>query len=108
MKYFIAILAIVCSSALFAQNVDTVQVATSAQCDMCIGRITKALRSVKGVKKIDHQDTNFSVFNIIYSPKKTTAALIEDAIIAVGYDANEKSAKNEAYIALPDCCKKPE
>lgn len=84
---------------------EKVTIKTSAQCDMCVERITKALYKLDGVKVVvfdGAQDVN-----VTFDSEKTNVEALRDAITADGYDADDKLAVAAAYDKLPDCCQKP-
>lgn len=79
----------------------------SAQCDICKGKITKALKNVNGVKTFE-VDIDNKIVHLNFDKNVTDLSKIEKAITLAGYDANNKKADPEAYSKLDDCCKKPE
>lgn len=91
----------------FAQGrrLETVQIKTSAECDMCKKAIEKEMGFTKGVKKAD-LDVNSHVLTVSYNPKKVSLDEIRNSISKIGYDADDVKAQNKAYDKLPDCCKK--
>ncbi len=81
----------------------TIQV--NGECGMCKKKIEKAAYSVDGIQfaKWD-EDTKtltikYSVFN------KDAAEKVQKKIASVGYDTEKFKAGDEAYKALPDCCR---
>lgn len=83
----------------------TVDVKTSAQCEMCEERITKALTSQKGVKNVKVNLDN-KVVTITYNSNQITPNKIRETISMVGYDADDIKANTTSYKKLPACCKK--
>ena len=83
----------------------TVDIKTSAQCEMCEERITKALASQKGIKSTKINLDN-KVVSVTYNSNQITPEKIREAITMVGYDADEKKANTASYKKLPACCKK--
>ena len=79
----------------------------TAQCDVCQGKIETALKKVAGVKNYD-VDIDGKVVNVNFDKSVTNLGKIENAITAVGYDANSKKADPDAYSKLDDCCKLPQ
>jgi periplasmic mercuric ion binding protein len=79
----------------------------SAQCDICKGKISKALKKVNGVKTFE-VDIDNKIVHVNFDNSLTDLSKIEKAITLAGYDANNKKADPEAYAKLDDCCKKPE
>ncbi len=79
----------------------------SAQCDICKGKITKAIKKVNGVKSFE-VDIDNHVVHVNFDNTLTDLSRIEKAITSAGYDANNKKADPEAYAKLDECCKRPE
>ncbi len=90
----------------FAQKkVETVEIQTSAVCEMCKETIEKQLAFTKGVTAADLDLKSFIV-TVSYKTNKTSVEEIRTAINAVGYDADDSPAPKEAYDKLHGCCKK--
>ena len=75
-------------------------------CGMCKARIEKGAIKTKGVKSAVWS-VETKQLNLIFDERKTDLATIEQAITAIGYDANEQKANKKAYNKLPGCCQKP-
>ncbi len=75
----------------------------SARCEMCATTITGAIESVEGVKRVS-VDLEKKVARVGFVDGSTDIVAIENAITAVGYDANDAKRDQEAYEALPSCC----
>jgi copper chaperone CopZ len=86
---------------------DTINIMTSAQCEMCKTRIESALAFEAGVVKSD-LDLETKTITVVYKVGRTTPDKIREAITRVGYDADQMLANEEAYNKLPPCCKKPD
>lgn len=78
----------------------------SIQCNMCVEKITEAIKSVDGVVKTK-VNLNKKTATVTFNADITSKAEIEKAITSAGYDANNKTADAEAYEKLSSCCKKP-
>lgn len=83
-----------------------IQVPT-VQCDMCKDRIQRYFLKEEGVKSMvvnvkKHEAT------VQYYTDRTNIENIKTAIANVGYDADDVTANEDSYKALPTCCKKPE
>ncbi len=87
------------------KKVKTLVVETSAQCGMCKKRLESGLLAVKGVKTAELNMENMQM-TIIYKTKHTNEDALKAKINAIGYDANELPANQEAHDALPKCCQK--
>lgn len=103
---------LVFTAGTYAQNAaDTkwqeVKIKTSAQCGMCKDRLEGAMAFEKGVKKSELNLEN-KVLTVTYHSKKTSPEKIRAKVSATGYDADDVVADQEAYNALPACCKKKE
>ncbi|MBP9153294.1 MAG: heavy-metal-associated domain-containing protein [Flavobacteriales bacterium] len=90
----------------FAQkSIETVEIKTSAVCDMCKETIEKQMAFTKGVTGA-MLNVKTSVLTVSYKTNRTTLEDIRTAINEVGYDADDSPATKEAYENLHDCCKK--
>ena len=91
----------------FAQNkgVETVQIKTSAVCEMCKETIEKEMSFTKGVTEAS-LDVKSAMLTVSFRSNKTSLEAIRKAINAIGYDADESPATAEAYEKLHGCCKK--
>jgi len=84
---------------------ETIQIKTSAECDMCKDRLLKEMGNTAGVKKAE-LDLGTRVLTVTYATKKVSADQIRQAIAKIGYDADDVKANNKAFKKLPDCCQK--
>lgn len=91
-------------SAQELKKVEEVQIQTSAKCFDCKGRIEGALNYVKGVKFAELDDDT-KIVTVRYKTKTVNLDKIKAEIAAVGYDADEVKALDEAIEKLPACCK---
>jgi periplasmic mercuric ion binding protein len=112
MRFFILILAGITFLTLNAasqtvKKTDEVKILTSAQCEMCKDRIETAMAYEKGVVK-SNLDLETKILTVKYKTDKTTTDQIRKAVAALGYDADDVVANDEAYQKLPNCCKKPD
>lgn len=73
-------------------------------CGMCENRIEKAAKSVDGVSAADwKQETK--ILEVSFDESKTSVHKVQMAIAKVGHDTPMHKANDEAYDALPGCCK---
>ncbi|MBX0334533.1 cation transporter [Pontibacter sp. HSC-14F20] len=86
-------------------NEKTIQIKTSAVCDMCKKSLEKAMAYEKGVKK-SNLDVDSKMLTVSFDPKKTNEDKIRKAVNDTGYDADDKPATPRAYNKLDDCCRK--
>ncbi|MBT9393877.1 heavy-metal-associated domain-containing protein [Hymenobacter sp. NST-14] len=117
MKFFASLLLsgglLLTSAGAFAQTAaktkgpatETLQLKTSAVCDMCKARLEKSLAYEKGVQQAS-LDVPSKVLTVTYRPDKTTPEALRSAVQKTGYDANDQTADARAYERLPECCKK--
>lgn len=82
----------------------TVEIKTSAECDMCKTRIEKAMNLTKGVSEAT-LDVKTRVLKVTYNPAKITPEKLRDIVSRTGYDADEVKARPAAYKRLPECCR---
>ena len=113
MKYLkqllVVAIVVLASMSTQAQEVDkrgnvTINIQTTAECEMCKERIEQAMYYHKGVKLAELALPS-KVLTVKYKQDKTSAEAIRKAISDLGYAADELKADKEAYDALPHCCK---
>ena len=106
-KLLFPILLLMGSFTIQAQTTEEIKIKTSAECEMCKQRIEKELLLQKGVKTAE-LDLATKTVTITYKASKTDVDKLRETITNIGYDADNMPAKNKAYEALPNCCKKGE
>jgi mercuric ion binding protein len=90
----------------FAQkDVETVQIKTSAVCEMCKETIEKEMAFTKGVTKAE-LNVETAMLTVSFKSTKTNVDAIRKAINKIGYDADDSPAESKAYDNLHHCCKK--
>jgi copper chaperone CopZ len=73
-------------------------------CSMCKDRIETAAKEVKGVKKANwNKETKKATVH--FKEEKVEKKAIQKAIAKAGHDTEKMKASDEAYAALPQCCK---
>jgi periplasmic mercuric ion binding protein len=87
------------------KKVDTIEILTSAVCDMCKERIEGGLAFEKGVKS-STLDVETKIATVVYNPTKTSPVQLRKTISKLGYDADTIPANQAAYNKLPACCRK--
>ncbi|CAM3667039.1 heavy-metal-associated domain-containing protein [Pontibacter korlensis] len=106
---FLSMVLALISMGVNAQNqkgrAETIQIKTSAVCDMCKKTLEKAMAYEKGVKS-SNLDVKSKVLTVVFDSRKTDEANILKAVTKTGYDANKIPADERAYNRLDDCCKK--
>lgn len=101
----IGLLVIILFSSMTIQAKEkTTEFLVNGKCEMCKKRIEMAALSVAGVTKANwNVDTKTAV--VTYDDSKTNLKGIHTAIAKVGHDTKMHKASDEAYNALPGCCK---
>lgn len=94
-----------CSSKSEATTVE-VKLATM-QCAMCSHTIEEALKKVDGVQSVE-VNLDAKTAKVTFDAKVTSVPALEQAVVKVGYAANDKKADADAYAKLPSCCQVPE
>lgn len=95
-------LAILFSAISFAQK-KTESIPVSGNCGMCEAKIEKAANAAGASSAEWNRDTK--MLTVSYKSGSTSAAKIQQAIAAVGYDTRDFKASDEAYNGLHACCK---
>ena len=81
-------------------------VLNTIQCGMCTDKIASGLGKLEGVVKVN-VDLEKKVGKVVYKAGVINLGVIEKAIAAIGYDANNTPAEPKAYSELDMCCKVP-
>ena len=100
-----AALLLIGASATAQKNIDTLDVKSTAICDMCVKTIESELIYEKGVQKVEVR-LDDAVVHVQYDTRKTTPGKIRTAISKLGYMADSIPADEAAWNKLPTCCKK--
>ncbi len=75
----------------------------SGHCGSCKKRIEKTVKAVDGTSSADWNKRTKKL-TVSFDDEKTNKDAIVNAVLKVGHDADGKTADNEAYSNLPDCC----
>jgi Cu(I)/Ag(I) efflux system membrane fusion protein len=78
--------------------------AIKGSCEMCKKRIEKAAKDVEGVTFAEWH-LEGQEMHLHFDTNKTSLKAVSEAIAKIGYDTELDKAPDEAYNALPDCCK---
>ena len=109
MNLFLAVLFTLISVSGYSQGkskgTETIQIKTSAICDMCKERIEVALYALKGVKNAN-LEVSSKIVTVKYKPTDVTPEQMRKAITLAGYNADDMPADAAAYDKLPHCCQK--
>ena len=103
MKHLILILTIL---GLIACSGDTTKAdiaLASMQCGMCENTIEEGVKGLDGIVSFD-VDPDKKIGHVQYKASVIDLSVIEKAIPALGYDANNTKAEAAAYEALMGCC----
>ncbi|RPE09084.1 copper chaperone [Chitinophaga lutea] len=79
----------------------------TVQCNMCKDAIQRYFLREEGVKSMV-VDVKKKEATVKYYTDRTNIENIKTSIANVGYDADEVTANEDSYKALPKCCQKPE
>ncbi|MGX5820549.1 heavy-metal-associated domain-containing protein [Chitinophaga lutea] len=79
----------------------------TVQCKMCKDAIQRYFVKEEGVQSMV-VDYKKKVATVKYYTDRTNIENIKTAIANVGYDADDVTANEDSYKALPKCCQKPE
>lgn len=82
----------------------TIDIKTSAKCDMCKDKLEYEMSFTKGVKEAKLNTSN-AILTVQYNARKTDVSKLRQAINKVGYDADDLPAEPKARSMLPNCCK---
>jgi len=99
------LMAVLVGSAQKKGKFNTVEIKTSAVCDMCKDALEYEMALEKGVKSAV-LDVESKIMKVTYHRKRTDISTIRERISKTGYDADSLSADTKAYEDLPECCKK--
>ncbi len=73
------------------------------KCEMCKVRIEKIAMD-NGAKAADW-NVKTKLLTVNFDPSRSSLDYLSDKIARAGHDTGLRSAKDKAYISLPDCCK---
>lgn len=85
-------------------QVKTVEIKTSAICEMCKETLERDLTFEKGVKSVN-LNVETKILNIAYLDRKTSPEILRKRVTKVGYNADSLKRDVEAYNKLDECCK---
>ena len=91
-------------SAQAQKSLKTVNIKTSAVCEMCKATLEKDLTFEKGVKSVN-LDLETKVLIIDYVEGKTSPDLLRKRVTMVGYNADQMKRDPKTYEKLDPCCK---
>ncbi|MGG9963719.1 TonB-dependent receptor domain-containing protein [Ferruginibacter sp. SUN106] len=106
--YFLILLLFFSAGISNAQNNKPITKDTSVSfkvfgaCEQCKARIEGVVKG-RGVKKANW-DVDSKILSLTYNPSQISLDKIENRIVAVGHDLENKKAKDNVYKELPSCC----
>ena len=105
--FFLVLFATTSFAQTRVKKTSTVEIQTSAVCDMCEDLIIqKNLAFEKGVKYAE-MDVKTGALMVNYRKDKTSVSRLRSLISNLGYSADSVKADSLAYENLHFCCKKP-
>jgi mercuric ion binding protein len=104
-KIFFSLLTITFALSVQAQKfIEKSVIEVDGVCGMCKARIEKTSFKIKGVKSASWS-TDTHQLTLIYDTSKASLDSIQKQIARVGHNTPLFKAPDEAYEALPMCCK---
>lgn len=104
-KIFFSLLTITFALSVQAQkSIEKSIIEVDGVCGMCKARIEKTSFKIKGVKSASWS-TDTHQLTLIYDTSKASLDSIQKQIARVGHNTPLFKAPDEAYEALPMCCK---
>ncbi|MCH1595971.1 MAG: heavy-metal-associated domain-containing protein [Flavobacteriaceae bacterium] len=104
-KIFFSLLTITFALSVQAQkSIEKSVIEVDGVCGMCKARIEKTSFKIKGVKSASWS-TDTHQLTLIYDTSKASLDSIQKQIARVGHNTPLFKAPDEAYEALPMCCK---
>lgn len=106
-KYVILVCLVIANNFLFAQdakktNYTATQFKVDGACEQCKARIELAVK-IKGVKT-GIWDVDTKILSLEYDSTQVSLDKIQNKILLVGHDVENKKAKDIIYKELPACC----
>lgn len=105
MRTLLIVLMLLPAFALQAQKnkIETLEIHTSAVCDMCVETIQSEMIYEKGVKKVN-VSLETKMITVQYDPRKTDPDALRKGVTKLGYYADDLPGDAKAKAALPECC----
>ena len=107
-RYILLLMLVIAGSTSYSQTEKSLSKDTSISfkvfgaCIQCKNRIEAAVKG-KGVKSASW-GIDSKILNLTYNPSQTSLDKIQNRIVAVGHDLENKKAKGVVYNELPSCC----
>ncbi len=102
MKKLILFSGFILATVFLANAQATTKLKVSGNCGMCKSSIEKAAKTAGA--KTANWDMDAKILTLMFDGK-TNLDKIENAIAAIGYDTEHKTATKASYEALHECCK---
>jgi copper chaperone CopZ len=90
-------------SASAAEIIKSIEIKTSAVCDMCQEKIEKAVSGIDGIKSAN-LSVDTKIIKVEYDVSKVKPEDIKEKISKTGYDADDVKKDKKAFRKLPKCC----
>ena len=91
----------------FLSNAEAAKVKASIKasiiCHSCKNLIESELKNKKGIISVKVDVTSKKV-KVVFEDTETSLSAIEDMIVNLGYDANNKKKNMKGFEKLPKCC----
>ena len=105
MKKAMLLLAVIIMTAGGAAAKDTnATLRVQGKCNMCKTKIEKAAKSIEGVT-VAEWNKESKVLRLRFDDSKAKIENISQAVAKIGYDTDKDKAPDDAYSAMPNCCK---
>ena len=102
-KLTIITLAIMTMSLVKPPKYQTISFTVEGTCSMCKDRIEAALDK-RGIRKAVYNPEE-KILTVTYNPQKLEEIQLHNLVAIAGHDTELVKATNNAYMALPDCCR---
>lgn len=102
MKKIFLFIGLLMVSTAFVNAQTSTKLKVAGNCGMCKSSIEKAAKSAGATSA--NWDADAKLLTLIFDGK-TNLDKIENAIVAIGYDTEHKTATKASYDALNECCK---
>lgn len=92
------------SSAARTETLHATSLSVQGRCEMCKDRIEKTAKSITGISSAVW-DIKAKQLHLKYKSELTSPDAVAKSLAKAGHDTEKQKASNEAYNALPACCK---
>jgi mercuric ion binding protein len=103
MRFLLTMVLVATASMAFAKTDSTASFKVWGNCDMCKSRMEKAAKAAGAEKAVWNDESE--MMTVEFNSKKTSSDKIQQKIASVGHDTEKYKSLENAYNALPGCCK---